>query len=515
MKKSMLLITSLILLFILAACNQDKSSSSNATGEKTATEKKSENTLVVGLDDDPPQLDPHFSTSAVDRQVFQNIYDKLVDIDENLEIIPGLAKEWEISEDGKSYTFFLEEKVKFHDGTDFNAEAVKWNFDRMLDSSLGSPRTSELSTIDKVEVVDEYTVKVNLKETFGPFLSILTDRAGMMVSPTAVDEKGADFSNAPVGTGPYKFVERVKQDYLLVEKNEDYWGEKPKVDSITYRPYSDENVRTTNFTSGDVDIINKIAAKDVETLKNNPSVTVSEKEGIGFQGVYLNTTTEPFNNKALRQAFDLVIDRKAIVDVALQGTAIPAASAIAPGSWAFDDSIKVKETDIEKAKEIMSEAGYPDGFTFTLKISAKAVEEQIAQMIQSMAKEAGIEVKIETVEFGTMLEQMDNLQFQAARLGWSGRIDPDGNIHSLFRTGGSINYGYSNEKMDQYLDAARSAVEQKDRKEWYKKAMVLGQEEVPYIFLYHESDYKAYKNYIEGFEHVPDQMMRFKGVTVQ
>lgn len=517
MSKKNIVIFNLIamLVLMLSACSGQSSNSESTGGTEKAATKKEDNTLIVGLDDDPPQLDPHISTAAVDRQVFQNIYDKLVDIDEKMEIIPGLAKTWEISEDGKTYTFNLAEGVKFHDGTPFNAEAVKFNFDRMLDPSLGSARTSELSSVEKVEVVDEYIVKVQLKQPFSPFLAILTDRAGMMVSPTAVKEKGADFSNSPVGTGPYKFVERVKQDRLVVEKSTDYWGEAPKIDKIIYRPYADENVRKTNFVSGDSDIINKIPPKDVEELKNNSNITLSEVEGIGFQGIYINTTSEPFNNKALRQAFDLVIDRDAIVKVALHGTGVPAASAIAPSSWAYDDRIKVKKKDIEKAKKIMADAGFPDGFSFTLKINPKPVEEQVGQMIQAMAAEAGIKVEVEIVEFGTMLDQMDNKQFQATRLGWSGRVDPDGNIHPLFTTGGSINYGYSNKEMDALLNKARTTTDQNERKEIYYEAMKFGQEEVPYIFLYHETDYKAFKNYVKGFEHIPDQMMRFKNVSVQ
>jgi peptide/nickel transport system substrate-binding protein len=510
-----LVLISLIVL-VLAACGGEQGSSSES-GESadSGTSKKEGNTLNVGLDADPPQLDPHFSTAAVDRQVYQSIYDKLVDVDEDLNIIPQLAKEWEISEDGKTYTFLLQEGVTFHDGTPFNAEAVKFNLERMLDPSIGTARTSEISSIETVEAVDELTVKVQLKEAFSPFLSVLSDRAGMMVSPTAVKEKGDDFSNSPVGTGPFKFVERVKQDKIVVEANQDYWGGAPKVEKIVYRPYTDENVRKTNFISGSTDIINKIPPKDVEELKNNSNVTLSEVPGPGFQGLYLNHKSEPFNNKALRQALDLVIDRDAIIEVALHGTAVPSASAIAPSSWAYDESIKPKERDIEKAKQIMSDAGYPDGFSFTLKLPASPIEQQMAQMIQSMAAEAGIKVEIETVEFGTMLDQMDNFEFDAVRLGWSGRVDPDGNIHSLFRTDGTINYGYSNEKMDQLLDDARSESDQEKRKALYSEAMKLGQEEVPFIFIYHETDYKAYKNYVKDFKHIPDTMMRFHNISFE
>jgi peptide/nickel transport system substrate-binding protein len=502
-------------LLLLAGCNNSNSSSSEEGKSKTASApaKTDKTELVVGLDDDPPQLDPHFSTAAVDRQVFHSIYDKLVDVDEKLNFVPMLAEKWDISQDGKTYTFTLQKGVKFHDGTPFNAEAVKFNFERMMDPNAGSPRASELSSIEKIEVVDETTLKVVLSEPYSPFLAALSDRAGMMVSPKAVQEKGKDFANSPVGTGPFKFVSRVKQDKIEVEKNAEYWGGAPKFEKIVYRPYSDENVRLTNLTSGDVDIISKVPPKDVEKLKNDSNLTLSETGALGFQGLYLNHKSEPFNNKALRQALDLVIDREAIIKVALRDTGVQAAGAIPPGTWAFDENIKPTKKNVEKAKKIMAEAGYPDGFEFTLQLSPKPVEEQISQMIQSMAAEAGIKVKLEIVEFGTMLDNMDNFKFDAVRLGWSGRTDPDGNIYALFHTDGSINYGYSNPEMDELLEQARVETDQKERKEIYSKATELGQEEVPFIFIYHEKDYKAFKNNLQGYKHISDQMMRFHDVS--
>ncbi|WP_456279505.1 ABC transporter substrate-binding protein [Bacillus sp. AK128] len=512
----------MLCLILLAACSGGGADTSNSTAEENVDNSSSEQetsgdnkTLVVGLDDDPPQLDPHFSTAAVDRQVYHSLYDKLIDIDASLNFVPMLAEKWEISNEGKTYTFFLQQGVTFHDGTPFNAEAVKFNFERMMNPEAGSPRASELSAVESIEVVDELTVKVQLSTPFSPFLAALSDRAGMMVSPTAVQEKGEDFANSPVGTGPFKFLSRVKQDKIELEKNSEYWGGEPSFDKIVYRPYSDENVRLTNLLSGDVSIINKVPPKDIESLKTNTDVTLSEASALGFQGLYLNNKTGPFSNKALRQALDLVIDRDAIIKVALRDTAIAAAGAIPPGTWAYSDSIKPTERNVEKAKEIMAEAGYPDGFEFTLKLSPKPVEEQISQMIQSMAAEAGITVNLEIVEFGAMLDDMDNFQFDAIRLGWSGRTDPDGNIFALFHTTGSINYGYSNPEMDALLEQARVETDQAARKEIYKQAEELGKEEVPFIFIYHELDYKAYKNNLEGFRHIPDQMMRFHDVTLK
>lgn len=527
-KKSLFLLTLLLTIGLLVmGCSSSNTNSTNESSGSTNQESKDnsatdsnkdtgvETTLIAGLDDDPPQLDPHFSTAAVDRQAFHSIYDKLIDVDENLNFVPQLAAEWEISNGGKTYTFYLQENVTFHDGTPFNAAAVKYNFERMLDPDAGSSRTSELSPVENVVVVDEHTIEVTLKEPFSPFLAVLSDRAGMMVSPTAAEEKGEDFKNSPVGTGPFKFVERVKQDKIVLERNDNYWGGKPELEQIIYRPYSDENVRLTNLVSGDVHIINKVPPKDIEKLKNDPNITLSEKGSLGFQGLYLNHKSEPFSNQALRNALDLVINRDAIVKVALRDTAVPAGGPIAPGTWAYDESIKPKPVDIEKAKQLMADAGYQDGFSFTLKITPKPVEEQIAQMIQSMAAEAGITVEIEKVEFGTMLDQMDNHEFHAIRLGWSGRTDPDGNIHALYHSTGYINYGYDNPEMDELLEQARVETEPEVRKELYRQAQELGQAESPFIFIYHELDYKAFKTSLNGYPHIADTMMRFHNVTLK
>ncbi len=513
-KRLVFLVMVCFMSMMVIACGAEKDES-EPDSMKGSTMEKEENILIVGIDDDPPQLDPHFSSAAVDRQVFHSIYDKLVDIDEDLNFVPQLATDWDISEDGKVYTFHLQEGVTFHDGTPFNAEAVKYNFDRMLDQNIGSARTTELNLVEKVEVEDDYSVVVTLSSPFSPFLSILADRAGMMLSPVALEEKGDDFQNSPVGTGPFKFVERVKQDRLVVERNEDYWNGAPDLEKIIYYPYSDENVRITNLKSGNTDIVNKVPPKDVEDVKNNSGLQMSEKEALGFQGLFLNTRDEPFNNKQLRQALDLVIDREALVKVALRDTAVPSAGAIPPSSWAYDESLDVTQPDIEKAKKIMTDAGYADGFSFTLKLAPKPIEEQLGQMIQSMAKEAGIEVKLEMVEFGALFDQMEAYDFDAVRLGWSGRVDPDGNLHPLFHTGGFNNYGYSDEKMDKLLMDARVSANQEERKKLYTEASMYAKEEVPYIFLYHEIDYNAYKQYVGNFTQYADNMMRFHQTTVQ
>jgi peptide/nickel transport system substrate-binding protein len=503
-------------IFIFTTACSGQSSSDGATAKKAdkpAAARTNKDKLIIGLDSDPPQMDPHLSTAAVDRQVFHSIYNTLVDIDKDLKFVPQLATSWDISPDGKTYTFKLRKDVLFQDGTPFNADAVKFNFNRMLDPTFGSPRLSEINLIDDVKVVDDYTVQIHLKQPYSPFLAVLTDRAGMMVSPTAVKKEGKDFSNHPVGTGPYKFVKHVKQGELVVERFDKYWGTKPQIKTIVYKPFPDGNTRITNLISGDMDMVNTFDYKDVKRVKDASNVKMSSTQALGFQGMQLNTQTAPFNNKKVRQAMNLAIDRAAIAKVVFYGGVTPANSPFPQSSWAHSDDFKVQPANVEKAKQLLKESGVSDT-SFTLKITPTPQEKQLAQMLQSMLQQVGFKMKIEMVEFGTLLEQTDNGDFQAARIGWSGRTDPDGNAYSWFTTKGALNYmKYSNPEVDQLLTQARTISDQAQRKDLYDKTTKILWDDAPYIFLYYPKDYKAMKNDVEGYVHVPDTMIRTEGLS--
>ncbi|WP_039944227.1 ABC transporter substrate-binding protein [Thermicanus aegyptius] len=489
-----------------------------SSGEKTATnegvsQEKTGGTLNISLDSDPPKLDPSLSTALVDRMVFQSIFDKMVDIDENGEIIPMLAKEWKISEDLRTYTFVLQQGVKFHDGTDFNAEAVKFNFERNMDQ--GSPRKNELKEVSKVSVVDPYTVQVELKRPFAPFLSILADRAGMMVSPAAVKKYGDDFSNHPVGTGPFVFKERVKGSFITLEKNTNYWKKgMPKLNQIVYKIITDANVALMNLKSGQVDMTNRFPFKEIEKSKNDPNFTVISEPGQGYQGIHLNVSKPPFDRKELRQAVDLLIDRDAIVNVLLSGAGTPAHSPFSPTSFAYGESDRYEKPDLQKARDLLKKAGKPNGFSFTLKIGTSPLNQQVGQMIQTMLKPAGIQVNLEKVEFGTLLDQTQKGNYEAAAIGWSGRPDPDQNIYDFYVTGGPQNYSfYSNAEVDRLLDEARAELDEAKRKTIYDQAMKIINEEVPYIYLYHDHNVFGISKSVDGFQYVPDGLIRTVGIS--
>ncbi len=473
-------------------------------------------TLEVALEAEPPELDPNLSSAYVDRQVMASIYDRLVDIDENGKIVPMLAKSYDVSDDGKTYTFELEQGIKFHDGTPFNAEAVKFNLERYQEKD--SVRSTELEPVKSVEAVDEYTVRVTLDRPFAPFLAVLTDRAGIIASPKAIEEGGGRISKNPVGTGPFEFVERVRGDHITVKKNPDYWREGlPKLDTIVYNGIDDENVQYQNLRSGELDLIDSIPFVEFENLQESGDYRVSVVPGLGYQGFYLNTQQPPFDNKALRQAVYRLVDREAIVKAVLRNVGgTPANSPFSKQSFAYSkESDSYPEPSVAAAKKLLEEGGEPNGFSFTYKTDPSPASQQLGQVVQNNLKPAGIDVKLEQLEFGTLLEDSSNGNFEALALGWSGRIDPDLNIYDFVTTNGDFNdSGYSNPKVDRLLNEARTISDEGRRKELYTQVMEILHEDVPYVYTYHSNtttDFAMQLN-VKGFTAYPDGILRLADV---
>ncbi len=471
--------------------------------------------ITVGLDSDPPNLDPMLSSAFVDRQVQNQIFDKLVDLDENLKIVPMLATSWVVEDNATVYMFKLRSGVKFHDGTEFNAEAVKFNLDRYR-TTQGSRRAGELASVKDVQVVDNLTVKVTLKEPFAPLLAILSDRSGMIVSPSAAQKLGADFGNGPVGSGPFKFVERRRQDRITLAKNEGYWMKGfPKVDELVYRPFPDDDVRTANLLSSAVNLITPVAPKDLESIRKNPNLSATVFAGIGYQGIYMNVNKGALANKALRQAFAATIDRSTVDKVVFLGTAEASNGAFPPGSLGYDKSIVTPKADLELAKKKLAEGGKPQGFSFTLTIAPGPVLAQLAQVYQAMAAQANIQIKIEQVEFGTLLDRGTKGEFEALAVGWSGRPDPDGNIYDFVRCKGSQNYaGYCNAKVDNLLNRARSVRLPDARRDLYSQAMKILNDDLPYVYIYHPQTTIGLSKKLAGIPTVPDGILRFRAASL-
>ncbi len=476
--------------------------------------------LRIGLQEDPDVLDPDQSRTFVGRIVYASLCDKLVDITPGLEIIPQLATGWEWSDDGLELTMTLREDASFHDGTPFNADAVVANIDRSQNLPE-SRRKSEVKSITGVEAVDEFTVKFTLGAPDATLIAQFADRSGMMLSPTATAAAGTDFGLNPVCSGPFSFVERVAQDRIVLEKFDDYWNaDAINFDTVTFLPIPDTTVRLANLRAGDLDMLERLAATDAPSVKNDSGLSYAEAVSLGYQGITINVANgagadNPLGQDArIRKALSLAIDRNVINQVVFEGAFAPGNQSFPPTSPWYNANFPLPERDVEAAKALLAEAGFADGIELEIQVANNPVQMQLMQVVQAMAGEAGIQIELVAKEFATLLRDQSAGDYTASQIGWSGRVDPDGNIHQFMTTGGGINdSGYSNPEVDRLLDAARTSTDLATRKANYDAARAILEEDLPIIYLYHVTWIWAMDQDIKGFTPYPDGMIRLEGVT--
>src|SRR4051795_7686225 len=482
---------------------------------------QAQSTLRIGLAEDPDILDPTMARTYVGRIVFAAFCDKLFDIDEKLNIVPQLALSHKTSADGKEVTIKLRPGVKFQDGEAFNAEAAKFSLERHLNMQ-GSFRKPELATLDHIDVVDPLTIKLVLKTPFSPLIAQLTDRAGMMVSPKAARDEGDKFGLRPVCAGPYKFVERVQQDRIVFEKFADYWNkDNIFIDRVLFLPIVDATVRLANLKSGGLDLLERLLATDIKAVQTDPRLKLSTAIELGYQGVTLNIGNDkakgPLSQSAkVRQALDLSIDREAINQVVFNGEFKPGNQWVNPDHPYYQKAFPVRGRDVAKAKALLKEAGVTAPISVDFMVPKGAETEAVAQVIQSMASEAGFDMKIRVTEFATSLKQAEAGEYQAYLLRWSGRIDPDGNAYIFLKTGGPQNYSsWSSPDADKALDDARLVTEQAKRQAIYEKLAKLVLDEEPILYIFHRRLLIAHTNKLEGYKQMPDGLVRVIGLKLK
>jgi peptide/nickel transport system substrate-binding protein len=478
-------------------------------------------TLRIGLAEDPDILDPTMARTYVGRIVFAAFCDKLFDIDEKLNIVPQLALSYSTSDDGKEVAIKLRPNVKFQDGEPFDAEAAKFSLERHL-TFPGSFRKPELASLDHVDVVDPLTIKLVLKAPFSPLIAQLTDRAGMMMSPKAAKAEGDKFGLHPVCAGPYKFVERVQQDRIVFEKFADYWNkENVFIDKIVYLPIVDSTVRLANLKSNGLDLIERVLATDIKDVRADSRLKLSTTIELGYQGITLNIGHDknkgPLSQSAkVRQALDLSIDREAINQVVFNGESRTGNQWVNPDHPYYQKAFPIRGRDVEKAKALLKEAGVTPPVAVDYLVPKNAETEAVAQVVQSMAAEAGFDMKIRVTEFATSLKQAEAGEFQAYMLNWSGRIDPDGNSYVFMHSGApQSNSEWKNAEADKALDDARLVSDVAQRKALYEKLTRLVMEEVPIIYLYHRRLLFAHTTKLEGYKQMPDGLVRVIGLKLK
>jgi peptide/nickel transport system substrate-binding protein len=479
---------------------------------------QAQTTLRIGIAEDPDILDPSIGRTYVGRIVFSAFCDKLFDIDEKLNIVPQLALSHETSADGKEMTIKLRPGVKFHDGEPLDAEAAKFSIERHMTLPT-SFRKSELASVDHVEVVDPLTIKLVLKTPYSPLIAQLTDRSGMMVSPKAAKEAGDKFGLHPVCAGPYKFVERVQQDRMVFEKFADYWNkDNIHIDRVVFLPIVDATVRLANLKSGGLDLIERVLATDIKDVRADPKLVLSTAPELGYLGLTVNIGNDkakgPLSQSAkVRQALDLSIDREALNQVVFNGEFTPGNQWVSPTHPYYQKAFPVRGRDIAKAKALLKEAGVPTPVTVDYMIPKGAENEAVAQVVQSMAAEAGFDIKIRAVEFATTFKQAQAGEFQIFQINWSGRIDPDGNSYIFMRSKAPQNDGgYSNPEADKLLEEGRATANVDERKAIYAKLARILLDDLPIIYIYHRTLLIAHTTKLQGYKQMPDGLVRVVGL---
>jgi peptide/nickel transport system substrate-binding protein len=478
--------------------------------------------LRIGLAEDPDVLDPTLGRTYVGRIVFASLCDKLFDIDEKLAVVPQLALSHETAADGLSMTIKLRANVKFHDGETMDAEAVKFSIERHM-TLQGSFRRPELASVDKVEVVDPLTVRLVLKQPFAPLLSQLTDRAGMIISPKAAREAGERFGSRPVCAGPYKFVERVQQDRIVVERFADYWNkDQVTIGRIEYRPINDSTVRLANLRAGSLDLIERALATDVPEIRANPRLRLSAGVDLGYQGVTVNigksdaAKTAFGQDPRVMQAFSLAIDRAAINQVVFNGAALPGNQWINPNNPYFQSRFPVPQRDVAKARQLLQAAGVRTPVVVDLMVPNNPEVRQVAEILQAMTAEAGFDLKIRVTEFATSLQEAEQGRYQAYMLNWSGRTDPDGNLFIFHGCGQPQNYGgYCNREVDALMQEARAKSDPAARKAIYEQIAEKLLTEGSIVYLYHRPVIIAHTARLDGYRAMPDGLVRVIGLKLR
>lgn len=487
--------------------------------------------LVVGQIAEPKSLDPAAVTAVNDFRILMNMYEGLVRYkDGTLEVEPALAESWTISDDGTEYTFDLRDGVTFHDGSAFDAEAVVFNFDRMLDEEhpyhdTGPfPLSFFFSAIQDVEAVDADTVKFTLDAPYAPFLSNLAYPTGLIVSPAAVMDHGKDFGRNPSGTGPFTFAEWESNAKVVITRNENHWSAVPALEAVVFRPITDANTRVAEMLSGGIDVMVEIPPDSVANFDGN-GFFLHEQAGPHLWFLILNAKEGPFADKRVRQAINYAIDKESLVNEILQGTAEVASGPTPPAfSWAYNDALQPYPYDPEKAKALLDEAGFAgSSLTFYVTEGGSGMLDPVPMgaAIQADLAEIGLDVSIETYEWNTFLGEVNpGLEGKAdmAQMAWMTN-DPDTLPYLALRTEafpdkGGFNSGYySNPEVDTLLEAARSATDQAERADLYKQMQEIVYDDAPWAFIANWKQNAATSDRVEGFSLQPSFFLILKDVS--
>ena len=470
-------------------------------------------TLNVGFFDDAKTLDPVYSVALSERQILFLMFDNLIDIGADFSLKPSLATSWEYQNGEKRVLLHLRTGVKFHDGTDFDADAVKWNLDWRMLPETNSPARSQLSSvIDNVEVVDKATVAINLKQPFPPLLSLLTDRAGLMVSPAAVKKYGKDFGSNPVGTGPFLLKSWTRGSRIELERNAAYWQQgQPYLDRVIFSDISTAVLGSQRLTTGELDFVAQITPQNARLLESNPDIKLVPVSVGKWYALQWHWDKPPFNNAKLRQAVAYAVDRQRINALLWSGKGSIANSETPPGLWWSPPDQEHYSYDPARAKKLLAESGYDTAIEIPLSAPSDTTLRQLVQLVKENLEAIGLKIRLEPIAQSEWYARAVAKQINFTPMRWTLRADPDGLIQFLFDTKGAANStGYSNPEVDKLIAQARGTSDTATRKKLYEQIHQYIAQDLPYVSLAFSGEFVAMNKKVDGFVQMPDLIPRYR-----
>lgn len=508
--------------FVLAACaggsdpdDSSKDKDNTKEPDQAASGDAAEGgELILAVLSDVSSLDPAGSNDVPSSVVQQNMYETLVNRDDDNNIIEGLAVEWD-AVDERTYEFKLREGVKFHDGEDFTAEVVKMNLERILDEKVASPRYFLFEMIESIDVIDDYTVQITTEYPFAPIYAHLSHNGGAMVSPKAIEadyaamEEGAVagsvISENPIGTGYFKFDSWAPGSEVKLVKNDEYWGDKVHVDSVTFKVVPESTTRNADLERGFVHITDPVEPIEVEAINSGDYATVLQKPSASLSYIGFNAEKEPFDNPKVRQAISMMVNKDEMIEGVYEGFGIPAKGPLAPSIFGYNDQMEPLDYNVEEAKKLMEEAGFADGFSTTIWTNDSQQRIDTAIILQNSLKELNIDAKVEQMEFGAYLEKTAEGEHDMFILGWSNATgDADYGTYALFHSSQKGAPGnrtfYENPEVDKLLEEGRRESDPEKRIEIYNQVQEYLIEDAPMVYIHHQEYLLGVSNKITGFE---------------
>lgn len=547
MKKKLLALMTAAAVTALTACGGSGTAETAAAGsaeaettaavELAAGESVSQDTdITAAMLVDFTTMDPMDTSDTLSGGIQRLIMDGLFGFDDNMGIIPMLATDYEANDDATEFTIHLRQGIQFTDGTPWNAEAAKANLDRWGDRELGLKRTTLLCNILKqTDIVDDYTVKVTLENSFGAFIPTLAHPACVIMSPAVIAKGNEECAKAPVGTGQYTFVEWVAGEHATVALNKDWWGYDPEIcggtalvdpdagfKSVTFKPVSENATRVAMLQSGDAQMIWPVPTESIEALRSDTNVVVGQEEGIVVRYLMMNNQKAPFNDVRVRQAINYAIDKNAYCAVVKNGVATPATSIIGPAVQYYKGN-DVYEYDIEKAKSLLAEAGYPDGFKTSIICASTTSNVKQCEFLQQQLDQVGIEVEIRALESAVSNQIVEDSDVPGAEaevemyvIGWSPSTgDADWGIRPLMAVESEppMSYNicyYENETVDKLLQDALSTADDAKRAEAYAQVQDIIWEESPLVCLANDANTWATSKNMVDVKVYPDNCLNLR-----